>query len=215
MDNPNQEPGANLRFSKHRIEGLSDGVFAIVMTLMVLELKPPELPKSTTDAELLAELAKLAPVFFTFGISFVLAGLYWFLHHASFQFVRHVTRFLIWINLTYLMLVSLLPFSAALFGHFIRSRLAAQIYYGNQLAIGLLLVLNWTFAKRHKLLVEDLDPVIRTRFDWRLWIAPVGCTGALAAIFVNAEYASFGFLGAILIWRLLARYNERKARAAV
>jgi uncharacterized membrane protein len=199
------------RFSKHRIEGLSDGVFAIVMTLLVLELKPPELPKTASNEEIIAKLLELLPALFSFVLSFILAGLYWFLHHSSFQFIRHVTRTLIWINLAFLMFVSLLPFSAALLGHFIRFPIAAQVYYGNQMAIGLLVVTSWLYAGRQNLLAEDMNPLLKRRLTWRLWIPPLGCAGALIVSFYKAGYASYGFLAAIGVWRLVGKMRDKSA----
>ena len=66
----------NPLLSKHRLEGLTDGVFAIVMTLLVLELKVPDLPKPVDQAEILHKLGEIGPVFFSFVITFVLAGVF-------------------------------------------------------------------------------------------------------------------------------------------
>lgn len=107
-----------MKLGKGRIEALSDGVFSIAMTLLVLELKVPELSHHATNDELLAALAKLRPSFLTFFITFMISGTFWFLHHLTFHFVKHMNQVLCWINLFFLMFVSLLPFSAGLLGHF-------------------------------------------------------------------------------------------------
>jgi len=206
-------PSKGVRLSKHRMEGLSDGVFAIVMTLLVLELKPPELPKGTSDAALLEKLLELGPAFFTFVMTFLLAGLYWFLHHSSFQFVKHMTRAMVWFNLGFLMFVSLLPFSAALFGHFLRSSVAAEFYYGNQFMIGVFLIANWMYAKKKDLLADDLDPIHEHRLTWRLWMIPLGCLAAIGVSIVEPKYSSWGFLSILLVWRIISRFKERSVQA--
>src|SRR4051812_19059430 len=115
--------------SKHRVEGLTDGIFAIVMTLIVLELKVPELERHATEAEILEKLRALGQPLAGFVITFLLSGVFWYMHHHSMQFIRHMTRPLILINLAFLMFVSLLPFSAAMLGRFLTSPIALRIYY--------------------------------------------------------------------------------------
>jgi len=84
-----------LTLSKHRIEALTDGIFAIVMTLIVLELKVPELERHAANQEIIEKLGAIGPPLLAFFLTFVLAGLFWFLHHTLTQFVRHMTRPLI------------------------------------------------------------------------------------------------------------------------
>src|SRR3954453_5406628 len=122
--------------SKHRVEGLTDAIFAVAMTLIVLELKVPEMEQAT-NAELVEKLRLLGPQLFAFLLTFVLSGLFWFLHHTSLQFIKHMTRPLIFINLLFMMFVSVLPFSAALMGRHQHLPIALQMYYGNQLVLSL------------------------------------------------------------------------------
>src|SRR6266478_7181135 len=75
---------SRISISKTRIEALSDGVFAIVMTLLVLQLKVPDLPRHASSRELLAALRQEAPLFLTFLITFVISGVFWFTHQLSF-----------------------------------------------------------------------------------------------------------------------------------
>src|SRR5574341_259453 len=89
--------------SKGRLEAFSDGVVAILITIMVLELKIPE------DANL-AALSPLIPVFLSYGLSFVFLGIYWNNHHHLFQAVQHVNGRVLWANLHLLFWLSLIPF---------------------------------------------------------------------------------------------------------
>src|SRR5215471_962031 len=102
------------------------------MTLLVLELKVPELPRHASTAELWAELRHLGPTFFAFWITFLLSGSYWFLHNLSMEFVKHADQKLSFINLGFLFFVALFPFSAALLGHFLGNPLGQAIYFLNQ-----------------------------------------------------------------------------------
>lgn len=104
-----------------RVEAFSDGVIAIIVTIMVLELKAPEEPG-------LAHLWRLWPVFVAYALSFAYVGVYWVNHHRMFGHARRVTNALLWLNLALLFSLSLVPFSTAYLGtqHF--SRDATLVY---------------------------------------------------------------------------------------
>src|SRR5947209_17005277 len=140
------------RVAKHRVEFLADGVIAIVMTLLVLELKIPELPRTASAAELLHEVAHLGPVFFAFFITFMLAGSYWFLHNLTMEHVMHADQKVAFINVGFMLAVSLFPFSAGLLGHFLMNQVAQCIYFANQCLAASFLALNWNYAKSAGLL---------------------------------------------------------------
>ena len=122
-----------------RLEAFSDGVIAILITIMVLDLRPP---KGTS----LADLSAVAPVALTYVLSFVYLGIYWSNHHHMFQLVKHVNGAILWANLHLLFWLSLFPFATAWVGerHFatvpiacygVVLLLAAIAYYVLQMAI--------------------------------------------------------------------------------
>jgi uncharacterized membrane protein len=158
--------------SKSRVEALSDGVFSIAMTLLVLKLEVPEHHHS--NEEMLRQLLDLHPQFLSYVVTFLIAGGFWFLHHLTFHFIRHVNGVLVWINLIFLMFVSLLPFSAGLIGHLLMHPVSQLFYIGNQLAIALLLNLHWHYA-RWKGFAVDGEPRDAARLSFRV--------GNMAAIF--------------------------------
>ena len=89
----------------------------ITMTLLVLKLEVPEVMHHTTNAQMLDQLLTMTPAFVTYAVTFLVAGGFWHLHHLTFHFVRHVSSFLVWVDLVMLMFVRLLPFSAGLISH--------------------------------------------------------------------------------------------------
>ncbi len=95
--------------TKGRIEAFSDGVLAIIITIMVLELRPPE----ETD---LAALLPLIPVFASYVLSFIMVGIYWNNHHHLLQAARHVDGRVLWANIHLLFWLSLVPFATAWMG---------------------------------------------------------------------------------------------------
>ena len=95
---------------KNRLEAFSDGVLAIIITIMVLELKVPQHAKQLTDLE------PILPVFLSYVLSFLYVGIYWNNHHHMFQSTKQVTGGILWANLHLLFWLSLFPFTTGWMG---------------------------------------------------------------------------------------------------
>ena len=145
-----------------RVEAFSDGVIAIIITIMVLELKAPEEPG-------LEHLWRLWPVLFAYLLSFAYVGVYWVNHHRLFGHARRVTNALMWLNLTLLFWLSLIPFSTAYLGaqHF--SRDATALY----LVTLLLPAASWVPLEHviHRTAVRDAETARYFRQSTRKGIA--------------------------------------------
>jgi uncharacterized membrane protein len=134
---------------------LADGVFAVVITLLVLEIHVPELTQGQSLAEALAEVR---PSFSAFVVTFILTGMYWVGHRDLFALIRRTDRGLVWLNLLYLLPVCLLPFSAGLLGRYDQEPVALHIYGLVLLAIAVMRVVIWWYAtSRPYLLWQRLD----------------------------------------------------------
>ena len=96
-------------FQLERMVLFSDAVFAIAITLLVIEIKIPDIHENVSDAALLKELKHLIPKFAGFFISFMLIAMYWTVHHRMFGYVINYTRKLLWLNLFFIVLMQLLP----------------------------------------------------------------------------------------------------------
>jgi uncharacterized membrane protein len=153
-----------VQLGRNRVEALTDGVFAVAMTLLVLDIKVPELEQSLSSAELPFRLLALWPKFLTYAISFVILGVYWVGHHMQLSFIRSADRPLLWINILFLLWVALVPFSTALLSEYTKHRLAIVVYGANLIAIGLTLALHWWYATSRRRHVDpDVDPgLVRT-----------------------------------------------------
>lgn len=125
--------------NKARLESLSDGLFAIVFTLLVIEIRVPEVVGHITNGELLHELSDLTPLFIGYVVSFSVLAMFWLSHNFFFQyFVKEINRQLLLLNLVFLGFVSLIPFSAHLIGRYPDLPLAVSIYGANVLLLGLM-----------------------------------------------------------------------------
>jgi uncharacterized membrane protein len=191
---------------KSRIEALSDGVFAIAMTLLVLKLEVPEHQHS--NEEMLRQLLDLRPQFMAYAITFLIAGGFWFLHHLTFHFIRHVTAFLVWVNLLFLMFVSLLPFSAGLMGHLFMHPVSQFFYFGNQLAISLLLNLHWQYARRKGLIIETDAPEAE-RISLRIGLTAVVFSVCMITATLSPEY-SWAPLWLLVIGFVIERVRRQR-----
>ncbi len=116
--------------TKNRLEAFSDGVFAIVITLLILEVKVPLVDK----AQLNSSLVVLMPKILSFILSFVVVGSYWVAHHTMMAFVEKVDRSVLWFNLLILLTVAFIPFPTALLGEYTYVR-TPVILYGISLSL--------------------------------------------------------------------------------
>jgi uncharacterized membrane protein len=135
--------------AKSRIEALSDGIFAVAMTLLVLDIKTPVNQYFATADVLVDYLASLEHSFAMYVISFFVLAIFWIAHHLLFHFVRHVDRRLLWFNIAFLLLVTFVPFSTDLLGDHGHLTLPVLIYGCNLLGLGALLGLQLRYLATH------------------------------------------------------------------
>ncbi len=172
-----------LGLSKTRIEALTDGVFATLMTVLVLGLALPSSPPKGEN--LLDELFGLWPKLLTYAMSFVVLGVYWVGHHNLFHYVKSTDRVFLWVNVLFMMSVGVIPFSTSVLGtNFLRK--SAVILYGVNLSFaGLALYLVWWYACRNRRLVDrDIDPHVVASASTRILVGPAVNVVAIALAFV-------------------------------
>ncbi len=128
-----------MKFQLERLILFSDAVFAIAITLLIIDLKVPELEWPVSDKQLINVLAALLPNIIGFLLSFLLIGLYWTVHHRLFGYVVAYTSFLLWLNLFFLLGIIFLPFSTSFYSAFLDPHLKSPLilYSFNFCYIGL------------------------------------------------------------------------------
>jgi len=186
--------------STSRTEAFSDGIFAIAATLLVLELKVPQVePGGLADA-----LLESWPSYATYVVSFLTIGIIWVNHHAVLDRIREVNRPLLFMNLMFLMAVAAIPFPTALLGDYLQAghdeRLAAAVYGGTMSLMGVTFGAIWAYA----VLSDDLlhARVDRTRARRSLWIFAAGTPLYVLAIGASLLRATL----ALVIYALLALF---------
>ena len=137
--------------SKARLEALSDGVFAVAMTLLVLDLHVPARDAVRSEPELLDALRALEPNLLVYGLSFLTLGIFWVGQQTQLNQLARSDRDLTWLHLAFLCAVSLLPFITTLMAAFIGYRTALVVYWADIFALGALLFASWHVACKRNL----------------------------------------------------------------
>ena len=202
-----------LTLHKGRIEALSDGVFAVVLTLLVLELKVPEMSHAEAAEQLNSSLHHLLPVFAGYLITFIVGSLFWYLHHASFQFIRHTTPALVIANLCFLGFVALLPFTMALFSRYQGLTVPTVFYLGNFVGISVALTAHVWLATQQDLFTPEAPAGQLRNLNRRIVTLLFASLAGLGVAFVSPIRAIFVFTGLMLVVRLYYRFNERRPAA--
>jgi uncharacterized membrane protein len=178
-----------------RLVAFSDGVFAITITLLVLEIRPP-----TDDKNLPHGLVALWPSYLAYAVTFLFIGQVWANHHVMFDHIRAADRIVLLLNTVLLMVVAFLPFATSVIAGALRSgdgERTAVGFYGIAFAVTALTFNGvWQYACRHRLLSEALSPAgataISRRFQLALaWLATGALLGALLPVLGVAVIVAF------------------------
>jgi uncharacterized membrane protein len=136
--------------NKNRLEFLFDGIFAIAMTILVLELKVPELADKFSIAELAYDLVHHGYTFVSYLLSFMMLGIFWYRHNLQYRHFQLITRSMFVFHLIQLAAAASFPFCAALFGRYPTNGLSLVVYTGCIMVYTWAMSVNWVVAKRSK-----------------------------------------------------------------
>ena len=204
----------NTALSFERILFFSDAVFAIVITLLVLEIRVPHIEADhLSESAIRHELLGLLPKFLGFIYSFFIVGLMWIEHHRIFRFIGAWDFGLVWRNLLFLLFVAFIPFPTALFSEYFRSQTAFDLYVISFALAALTKLWVWRHAvvNRRTLLVSDVDEETIKRISRRSWSVPIVCVLAIAMSFISIGLGGLCFPLIPLVANLL--YSGKKVPA--
>ena len=191
--------------SLERLAALSDGIFAVAMTLLVLDVRVPVreaihvvqplwVPGAIQSEQVLWEvLVMLAPRLLTYIMSFLTLGLFWVGQQTQLNQCARSDRTLTWIQLTFLLAVSLMPFSTSLLAEFITYRLALVVYWLNLLLLGMVLLWSWRYAAKARLLNDETSTTMSSAIERRIIIYQVLYAFGLVLCVINT-YASIAWI---------------------
>jgi len=190
---------------KSRLEAFSDGVFAIIITIMVLELNVPH------GVEL-ADLRPLLPVLLSYVLSFIYLGIYWNNHHHMFHATRRVSGGILWANLHLLFWLSLFPFATAWIGENHVAPVPTALYGVVLFMAGVAYyLLQYKIISRHG---RDSDLAKAIGTDWKGKFSPVGYLLGIALAFINPWISNGLYVLVALLWLVpdprIERYLEQR-----
>jgi len=184
----------------NRLEAFSDGVLAIIITIMVLDMKVPH----GTD---LAALTPILPVFLSYVLSFIYVGIYWNNHHHMLQVTNRVSGGILWANLHLLFWLSLFPFATGWMGE---NHLASTptATYG---VVLLMAAIAWFILQRAIIAQQGPQSVLAEAvgYDWKGKLSPVLYFMAIPLAFVSSWIASAIYVAVALLWLIPDRRIER------
>ena len=195
--------------NKSRLEAFSDGVFAIVITLLVLDIRPDALGGSGGEM-----FMRAGPRILVYALSFVLVGMYWVSHHHMLSFVERTDRAFLWLNLLLLLVVAFIPYPAALMSSTHGDVSSIRIYATTLCLCNLLGGTLWAHAtSRHRLV--GLPPESFARFVLAMHLAQIAVyalAGLLAGTFKTLSEVLLAFVPSFFV--LPNPFIERRVRAA-
>jgi uncharacterized membrane protein len=178
--------------SLDRLAALSDGLFAVAMTLLVLDLHVPT-GGIHTESALWQALVTGAPRLVPYFMCFMTLGIFWVGQQAQFNLLDRSDRNLAWIHIAFMLALTLLPFSTALLAEYLTFRVALLVYWFNVLILGLILYASWRYALHAGLVAENTDPKVQLAVERRIvWAQALYAFGA-ALCSINT-YVSIGFI---------------------
>jgi uncharacterized membrane protein len=198
-----------------RLRGFSDGVFAIAITITVLQLVVPETDLAREDVA--TELFSQWPIFLSLIIGFVVVGYYWLNHHRVFELLDRANGPVLWLNHALLLFVVFMPYPTEILGLYHEFPASWMFFHLSAAVIGLLNSAIWFYATRnHRLVPEQLDARALRVYRWRSTILPITFLVAFAMAFVGPwwSFASLSLLlvGRPVVTRLVGRVPDDEMR---
>ena len=146
-----------------RIEALSDGIFAFAATVLVLDFRSPEPADIHSEAELLGALVASSHRLMPWLLSLLTLGIFWVAQQTQLSRLARSNRDLTWLHLTFLAIVTVVPFTTRLLADFFTYRTAFLIYWANLVLLGVAVQVTWTYAERAKLIRDDTPAELAQR----------------------------------------------------
>ena len=181
--------------NKNRLEALSDGVFSIIMTLLIFNVTVPLIAGTPTEPQLDEALAGLIPLFTSYFVSFAVLAMFWISHNFFYgSFTRSINRKLVLLNMLYLSLLAFIPFSAHLLGTYPLLPIALFWYGTNLFLIGTVasVVLHYAIYS-HEIDTSHVTPQLLNQARVRSLITPVSTLIGLVCVYFSRPFALFFF----------------------
>ena len=196
-----------------RLVFFSDAVFAIAITLLVIELPVPHLPRTATDVDFLQALINLIPNVIGYSIGFAVIGAFWAGHHRSFMLARRYDNGLLVPNLALLGLIAFMPFATAFVSAHMGMRVPTALYCSTMLAVSVANIWTVKRATSPPVVGEDVAASAIAATRARGWGVALGSATAVAVSLVFPVFGQVGLMS-IPLWMALARRLQARGGSA-
>lgn len=154
-----------------RIIAISDGVFGVALTLLVLEIRVPVMESIHSEQDLISAFMELKEKFLVYLLAFMTTGIFWVGHASQYKHIEKSDRNLNWINLLFLLFVSMLPFTTAFLGDYTSYKFPIFIYWINIFMLGVMLYTNWIYAVKKDFVNEETKNLVDEPLKKRIVVA--------------------------------------------
>lgn len=204
-------------FTVERLNALSDGVFAVAITLLAVGIALPTIHGTATNSKVAHGLAELWPHFFSYLLSFIIVAMFWISHHSLFTVIRRVDRVLIWMNVFYLLLIVFMPYPTQLLSLYGKTGVAVALYAAVLALAALVQGFMALYATRgHRLVDDDFDTLQAGQFLRNSFVKSGILAVSIGIAFLSPTIAQLSWLLLFLIplfeWLF---FRKRYTRAGV
>ncbi|HRN49343.1 MAG TPA: TMEM175 family protein [Niabella sp.] len=190
-----------------RIIAISDGVFGVALTLLMLELRVPVMEGIHSDKQLIDTFLNLGPKFLVSFLAFMTTGIFWMGHSAQYKHIEKSDRNLSWLNLLFLLTVILLPFSTSFLGNYTNYKFPIAIYWLNIFLMGAMLYVHWAYAYKHGFVSTETREIVNKPLRTRIIIAQTLYFFGALMCFIS-PYLSIAFIIAVQLNYAFAFIND-------
>ena len=188
----------------------SDALFAFSITLMALSIGIPNFPDNIAESELTKRLGQLIiPNIIHYMISFLVVGMYWIAYHRIFEYIRHVNISLVWLNLLFLLFISLVAYFTGLLAAYGTYRIVVISFASVLAAAGFTLCIIWWYSTHNKQLVDkDMDPYLVRYFLIRSFVSPIVFLSSIGISFIDVQSAQYFWIVIIPAYIIINKIHQ-------
>ncbi|MDO9538741.1 MAG: TMEM175 family protein [Methanocalculus sp.] len=194
------------RFPKNRLEALTDGMFAIAMTILVLGI---EVPATSTYPDAVSLVLGLLPELYHYALAFGMLMILWVVHHRQFGVVDHIDSTILWLSGISLLFIALIPFSTSLATEYGEDPLAPIFLEANLLIIGCIYAVIWQYTARKRLLKPTIDQDRIRVTTYRTLIVPITSIIAITVALAGSTWSTIAYLAIPFLKVIHTRLSER------
>jgi len=197
-----------------RIVFFSDAVFAIAITLLIIEIKVPHLDHAASDREFAIALVRLIPSFVGYFFSFLVIGAYWVGHHKIYGKIVDWNYGLVWRNVFFLMAIAFMPFTTAFFSEYVTQLVPIVLYASAFTLAGALEIVLFRYAIRNGLTDPNADPAELSHLTWRMSVLPLAGVVAILIGLIKPIFAGFAFMLIPIAHRIIGSKFKKAEKPA-